>query len=220
MSEDKFKRRVGRRAEALAAEALGMSIEDAKKLLRAREAGGPAPAAAPGTPAAASAQPGGEAPSRREANRLARLERDNEILRERLEKKKKRVVTIQRTERDKRMDLEIRGEALASGVLEAQADFAVFQYKKLASTAEFATAPVQPRAFFATMRAQFPQCFAGAVAPAQVPVAPSTAAPASAAPGGGPAEAAPAAAPAGKNVDDMTDREFREHRERNYQYRG
>lgn len=211
-------KRVNRRTAKIIENKLGMTLEEAAELLAARgeaapggaaPAAGPAPSAAPAAPAA----PAGE--SDRDRRKRIKLEEDNAKLRERLTRQKDRTKRVRRNERDNTEAMEMRLNAVATGISDEHADFALELFRKAVAAMPEDKYP-EPRAFFAGLKAKRAYLFTGGVPAERVPVPGSSAAPESRQPGGGQDEGGGGRAPAPVDVDKMTAQEFKDYRERTY----
>jgi DNA-binding transcriptional MerR regulator len=218
--QDKFKERVDRAAEQRIQKTLGVSLEEAKRLLRRQNR-----RAARGADPSAPVETAGE----REASRVERLEEKNRRLREEKEQIKKKLLRTRQRGRDRIVEMTIRTAAIAAGITEDNADFAVSLYQRellnpespYAKALATPTAGVDERAFFAGLRGPRPYLFSAPLAaPVMVPVAPASAAPESTVPGGGPSREVPPAPPPAVNVDEMSEADFKIHRQRNYGFGG
>lgn len=204
-------KRVNRRTAKIIENKLGMTLEEAAELLAAR--GEAAPGAAPGAAPAAPAVTAGE--SDRDRRKRIKLEEDNAKLRERLTRQKDRTKRVRRNERDNTEAMEMRLNAVATGISDEHADFALELFRKAVAAMPEDKYP-EPRAFFAGLKAKRAYLFTGGVPAERVPVPGSSAAPESRQPGGGQDEGGGGRAPAPVDVDKMTAQEFKDYRERTY----
>jgi hypothetical protein len=185
----------------------GMSLDEAAELVRkAGAAIDGAPAAAGGAPPVA-AVPGSDREKRMLERRVAKLT-------ERVAKSKRKIISTKTRARDEVIELELRLDALRSGVKDDQASFALWEYRRAAQAAPDAESIPEPGAFFAGMRATYPQCFVGAAAtPPVVTLKPTSAPPVSLQPGGERPQDAPAGSgPPQVDAFKMSDEEFRRHK--------
>lgn len=218
--ESEFKKRLERETVKQLATKLGISREDAAAILSGEKklvpAGSAPAAAAPGAAPAAAAPVVVTDP--KIIDRLSRVERDNRELSTRLAKSKEKVKKVRERERDKRVTLEIRHNALAVGVVDKYADFALDLFMK--ACRKDPKIADDERGYFTTLKTDYPFLFAGgapAAAAPTVPLRPTTAGPASTQPGEvKPNPAAAGTPPTEQNVDKMTDDEFREYKKQKY----
>lgn len=205
----RLRQEAARQAARLVQEKLGVSLEEAVDLVKKAGAsidGAPAAGGAP--PAAAAPAPGSDREKRVLERRVAKLTA-------RAEQQKRRIVSTKKRARDEVVELELRMDALRVGITDEQADFALWQYRRAAQAAADPESIPDPRPFFEGMRKTHPQIFASAApAPAPVTLRPTSAPPASRAPGQELPEVAPSGgAPPQVDAFKMTDEQFRRHKQ-------
>ena len=208
---ERLKERIAREARGQLKEILGMSVEDAKKILAAN--------------AAAAAKNGKrqDRAQRREERDIDRAQRAAEILREQVDKKKRAIKrTKERAEMD-RLEHQMVRAALAAGIDDEHVDFALELLRKhqLAQPAGAdASATFDARAFFVGLRPKYGYLFASpapAAQPAPIDAPATTSPPQTSAPGGqGTSPGEPRPRPEPVNADKMTDAQFRAHRRSQY----
>lgn len=212
MPSKALRERIDRDAAAKIKRVLGCTLEEAKAKLAA--AGSPAAAiAAAGSPAA----PAGTDPKVLE--RLASIERQNKDLRGRLDASKQKTQKIQSRERDKRVSLELRYGAVAAGIADEHADFALDQLAAAVRKAPAGQDPPTPQAFWPALLKARPYLGKG-VAPTEVQLRPTTAPPESRAPGEAtPNQPAAGTPPPKDDVDKLSDEDFARRTDKLYKFR-
>ena len=209
-----FKKRLRREAENHLKEELGITLEEAKRLLGKASATPPPAAGTPPAPAAGT--PTAAAASNPE---LERLRLENAELTRKSDEEAKKTKKLLRREQDKRTNLLIKTEALLEGVREEEADYVLSLYGRALNALPEGTAPPAPRAFFKSLRATRAHLFTGGAATPPVALHPTTAPPESRQPGGEiPNPAAPGTPPRQKSVEELTDAEFKQRTAATYGY--
>lgn len=206
-----FKMRVDRHAAQIVKQRLGVSIEEAEKIIKA---GGVTP------PSASPAGVADQAITKMQTT-LTRITNElNEVKNKNAALEKKNQKTIERMN-DKLLDKDLR--FLASQARVKDPDYAITLYARAVKAAAAAGEEI-PKAevYFPSLQATHAFLFEGATPAAPVPpvvVAPTTAPPESAIPGGAtPPVAPPGAPPTQTSVDDMNAQDFNAHRRAKYGY--
>ena len=197
-----FRKRVDQEVARLLRRETGLTMDEIKALAAARAGGQPAAPAA-GQPAAV--PPAGESRGER------KLREENQALKERVQRQHRQIGKFKDGKRADVTALEMKFEAVQSGIAEKYVNFAMSEYRELwmayqakpASVAAeikaaFEKDPIDGRAVFAYIRTQNPMIASGAaLPPVEVPLAPSTSPPASRQPG----EETPPPKPPGEGGD-------------------
>jgi hypothetical protein len=205
-----FKARVQREAAVEVKRRLGITIEEAEALVRAKGEG-----AAPGASGVAVANEVVDKLTR-EKNAAEARAKKSETDRLALEAKHKK--DVQRL-KDKNIEAELRFTAKSAGITDP--DYATHLFARAAASGQ----STDPDAFFTSLKTSHPFLFVASTAPAAIPPKPTevpagTAPPESAQPG----EAKPTPAPAGSStaaenpVDQMNPTEFGKHMRQKYGY--
>jgi hypothetical protein len=187
-----FKERIEREAASIVRQRLGVSLEEAEKIVRA----GASSTAETGAQAADQAV----AEMRRENERLAKkLQAEKEAAQQWERKHKKDTTRLN----DRLVEKELHFKASRAGIQDT--DYALHLYARAANSGE----ADDPDKFFASLRAKVPMIFDPATAPKPEPVAPSTAPAESTAPGGvTPKPAEPGLKKPAEDVADMSPQDF------------
>jgi len=220
MPESSLQARIARGAATIVKQRLGISLEEAERIVKA----GGAPAAAAATANGTPATPGQQATAMAD-DAVRRLTAENQRLRSRADREAKRANDEARKRqrevarlKELQLDAEFRAEATAAGIMDpAAADYAVHLF----GAAVEAGKATEPKAFFGQLKKTHTYLFAGAAAPpARVEIPADTAPPESNQPG----ETKPKPPPAGggpgggpgapKNADSMNPQEFAAHQGR------
>lgn len=213
MPETSFQARLERGMASRIKQRLGVSLEEAEKIVKA---GGVATQVAAANPA--SATPSSAVTTSAADETVRRLQQENQRLKRRADiatrqandANKKRQREVQRL-KDQQMDAEFRIEAIRAGIHDP--DYAIVLYSRAAAKGDVP----QPSEFFGGLKASHPHLFV-APQPVTVAIPASTAPPESQQPGE--AKPTPAAAGAatggggGKTADDMSPNEFEAHKKR------
>lgn len=213
MSSKALRERIDRDAASKIRRALGCTLEEAQAKLKA--ASSPEAAVAAANAAAPGVRPRGADP---EVEKLRRQLADKTA---RLEAQKAKNAKVKDRERDKRVSLELRYSAVAAGISDEHADFALDQLAQAVRKTPAGKDPTSPAAFWPALLKARPYLGKGAAAaPVEVPLDPTTAPPESRAPGEAtPKPPAPGERPKEKGVDELSDEEFASRTEKRYKFR-
>ena len=195
-----FKGRVSREAAMIVKNRLGVTLEEAERLVKA----GPAATPQPGQSADAAALMKANETLRREAEKVKRSNQD-------LERKYKKDTGRLK---DKLVEQELRTEAVKAGVIEV--DYALFQFAKAAATGQV----IDPAKYFADLKKTSPFLFSTPTTPTETPVEVpvTTAPPESLQPGGVLPTPVTPGSPTETDVDKLTPTEFNARLRSKYGY--